>query len=117
MNSKEAFIELRKFLEEKHNEMFLTPVKLETFKGFKLDKIEQDLERLEQLEKENQELLINKNVAQKIAIKLKNDNDKLKNAIVSKKRIQSLRETANPIYEVVLHIPQNLLKEVLENEK
>lgn len=37
----------------------------------------QDLERLEKLEKENQELLINKNVAQKIATKLKNDNDKL----------------------------------------
>lgn len=51
-----------------------------------------DLERLEQLEK-------------------------LEKAIVSKKRIQSLRETANPIYEVVLHIPQNLLKEVLVNDK
>lgn len=43
--------------------------------------------------------------------------EKLKKTIVSKKRIQSLRETANPIYEVVLHIPQNLLKEVLTDEK
>lgn len=78
--------------------------------------IQKDLEKLKKLEKENQELLINKNVAQKIAIKLKNENTKLKKAVVSKKRIQSLRETANPIYEVVLHIPLNLLKEVLESE-
>ena len=40
----------------------------------------------------------------------------LKNSIISKKRIQSLRETANPIYEIILHIPQNILKEVLGNE-
>lgn len=51
MTSKEAFKELRKFLQEKHNEMFIKPIKLETFKGFNLDKIEQDLDRLEKLEK------------------------------------------------------------------
>ena len=39
----------------------------------------------------------------------------LKKSIISKKRIQSLRETANPIYEIILHIPQNILKEVLGN--
>ena len=40
----------------------------------------------------------------------------LKKSIISKKRIQSLRETANPIYEIILHIPQNILKEVLGND-
>ena len=39
----------------------------------------------------------------------------LKKSIISKKRIQSLIETANPIYEIILHIPQNILKEVLGN--
>ena len=43
--------------------------------------IQKDLDRLEQLEKENQELLVNKNVAQGIAIKLKEENDKLKQLI------------------------------------
>lgn len=40
----------------------------------------------------------------------------LKKSIISKKRIQSLRETANPVYEIILHIPQNILKEVLQDD-
>lgn len=38
----------------------------------------QDLERLEVLEKENQKLLVNKNVAQALAIKLNKENENLK---------------------------------------
>lgn len=48
--------------------------------------------------------------------KMKKALDTLKKNIVSKKRIQSLRETANPTYEVIIHIPQNVLKEVLQDE-
>lgn len=43
--------------------------------------VEQSLDRLENLEKENQELLVNKNVAQGIATKLKEENDKLKKVL------------------------------------
>ena len=43
--------------------------------------IKKDLDKLEKLKKENQELLVNKNVAQGIAIKLKEENDKLKQAL------------------------------------
>ena len=71
MNSKKALEELKTLIGFIRQEQFYE----EAYK--KIDIIEQDLERLEQLEKENQELLINKNVAQKIATKLKNDNDKL----------------------------------------
>lgn len=45
------------------------------------DIIKQSLDRLEKLEKENQELLVNKNVAQGIATKLKEENNKLKKVI------------------------------------
>ena len=43
--------------------------------------IKQDLEKLEKLKKKNKRLLVNKNVAQGIAIKLKEENDKLKKAL------------------------------------
>lgn len=39
--------------------------------------IKQDLERLEELDKENQELIVNKNLAQKIAIEFRHKIDKL----------------------------------------
>lgn len=43
--------------------------------------IKQDLERLQQLEKENQELIVNKNVAQAIALNQKREIDELKDQI------------------------------------
>ena len=46
-----------------------------------VEAIMQDLDRLEKVEKENQELVVNKNVAQGIAIRLKEENDKLKKAL------------------------------------
>lgn len=81
MNSKEALRELSMMINrEKHinSEWNKKIDKLKTI-------IEKDLNRLEKLKKENQELLINKNVAQKIATKLKNDNDKLKEVLKNDK--------------------------------
>ena len=78
MNSKEALelaiLEYEKYLETDENNQWVKNV----LKGLKETK--QDLDRLEQLEKENQELVVNKNVAQGIAIKLKEENAKLKQA-------------------------------------
>ena len=93
MNSKEFLKKLINDIEEKNEIVSKEPhliinikVNAETFIPL-LHNIKQDLEVLEWLKK----------------------------SIISKKRIQSLRETANPIYEIILHIPQNILKEVLGN--
>lgn len=68
MNSKLA---LKKLIDYTRGE---TPINLFTT-------IQQDLDKLENLEEENKVLLVNKNVAQGIAKKLKKENDKLKKAI------------------------------------
>lgn len=94
--------------------------------------IKQDLDRVEQLEKENQELLVNKNVAQGIAINLKEENDKLKKAIdILKDKfdikishtiedipiiIISLEETGEWYCIDISEEQYNLLKEVIEND-
>ena len=59
--------------------------------------IKQDLDRLEKLEKENKVLLVNKNVAQGIAKKLKEENDKLKKAL--DKACERLDYTCIPVEE------------------
>jgi hypothetical protein len=48
--------------------------------SYDIKQISQDLDKLEKLEEENQVLLVNKNVAQGIAKKNKEENDKLKKA-------------------------------------
>lgn len=59
------------------------------------DLVLQELDRLEKLKKENQVLLVNKNVAQGIAKKLKEENDKLK------KVIKILKDKNVDIYELL----------------
>lgn len=94
--------------------------------------IQQDLDRLEKLEEENKALLVNKNVAQGIAKKLKEENDKLKQALEILKGILIVegftRENGSetyflternvfPIYTINLTKEQyEQLKEVLGND-
>ena len=93
--------------------------------------IKQDLDRLEKLEKENQELVVNKNVAQGIAIKLKEENDKLKQAleilkykfkfelgvsVVKEKYYYSLEFLYVNEYLTITQDQYELLKEVLDND-
>ena len=94
------------------------------------EKLEKDLAQLEKLEKKNKELLVNKNVAQGIAIKLKEENEKYKNAIeilkdyrLKIRYIESIDKAPqiifNPQDDGVVSINQEeyeLLKEVLNNE-
>lgn len=75
MNSKEALKQYKEIYVDKTLKFEFQPPQ-ECY----LDIIEQDLDRLEKLEKENQELLVNKNVAQGIATKFKEENDRLKKA-------------------------------------
>ena len=88
------------------------------------------LDRYMSLEKENQELLVYKNVAQGIATKLKIENDKLKKVIEILKRFNfNLNETRHnstgwEIWtdsllesEELTQKEYDLLKEVLENER
>ena len=96
-----------------------------------IETIKQDLDRLEQLEKENQELVVNKNVAQGIAIKLKEENDRLKKAleilkdkfkfelgvsVVKEKYYYSLEFLYNNQYFTISQEEYKLLKEVLDND-
>ena len=87
--------------------------------------------RLEQLEKENLVLLVNKNAVQSIAKKFKEENDKLKKVIeilndkfkfelgvsvVKEKYCYSLEFLYNNQYFTITQEQYNLLKEVLGNE-
>lgn len=60
-----------------------------------INAIKQDLNKLEKLEKENLVLLVNKNAAQSIAKKFKQENDKLK------KIIEILKNKNVDIYELL----------------
>lgn len=113
------------------------------YKDFNL--IKQDLDRLEKLEKKNaslqseidglqnknKKLLVNKNIAQGIATKLKQENDKLKKAIeilndkfkfelgvstVKEKYYYSLEFLYNYQYFRITQEEYELLKEVLGND-
>lgn len=82
--------------------------------------IQKDLEKLKKLEKKNKELLINKNVAQKIAIKLKNDNDKFKKVIEIFIKFIDIHKPID--FDTFLNFYYNeddicLVKEVLKNER
>ena len=145
MTSKEAFKELRKFLQEKHNEMFIKPIKLETFKGFNLDKIEQDLDRLEKINEvwhknEPMESVdINANHLQEVydfIHRICEENEKLKKAIDILKKVLDLRvdfyndtdyrfvisvaglyeDAYGGSFECISGEQYELLKEVLEND-
>lgn len=58
---------------------------------------ERETRKIEELEKKNQELLVNKNVAQGIVTKLKEENDKLKKAL--DKACEKLDYTCIPVEE------------------
>ena len=66
-------------LERIEEELYLTLPK--NIRDTLIQTIKQDLERLETLEKENQELIVNKNVAQAVALNQKREIDELKDQI------------------------------------
>lgn len=86
--------------------------------------IKKDLDKFKKLEKKNQELLVNKNVAQGIATKLKEENIKLKKVIEVFKSFKIiLKDDGNELYTLKFAFdiygltPEEykLLKEVFEN--
>lgn len=119
-NSKEALklaiFEYEKDLEYDDDNQWVINV----LKGLK--ELKQDLENLE---KENQELLVNKNVAQGIATKLKEENTKLKKVIEVFKSFKIiLKDDGNELYTLKFAFdiygltPEEykLFKEILKNE-
>ena len=66
--------------------------------------IKQDLDRLEKLKKANKKLLVNKNFAQGVALKLKQENDILKDTILSIEldtRIPELKQENDKLKSVI----------------
>ena len=124
MNSKEA---LERLIRKLYNSNDIC-VSLSAEDYMLVEAIMQDLDRLE---KENQELVVNKNVAQGIAIRLKEENDKLKQAleilkdkfkfelgvsVVKEKYYYSLEFLYVNEYLTITQEQYELLKEVLGND-
>ena len=89
MNSKEALERINNFLiksGEQDYDFYSNQTVLIIPLSIELCIIKQDLDRLEKLEEENKVLLVNKNVAQGIAKKFKEENDKFKKAITLLKK-------------------------------
>ena len=89
-------------------------------------KLEAYLQRLEELEKENQDLKDNETIVSDYGVYLWNENEKLKKAIeILKDRIRPILVPSNDVYilrtnawsYIIQEQEYELLKEVLENEK
>lgn len=128
MNSKECLERLLKYVNINEADL-ITKYGYSALNDIKT--IKKKLDKLEKLEEENLVLLVNKNAAQCIAKKFKEENDKLKKAleilkskfkfelgvsVVKEKYCYSLEFLYNNQYFTITQEQYELLKEVLRND-